>query len=151
MRAYRQRELPVRLKSVEGAHAEFRVGERERVVVAEGEILTGTELRVIRVRKRMESGKESKGRPREVSVVEIEGGGGVRREWVTGLPATAHDPVALVEDQVDGVYYVAVTGARFRARDGREFVVADVRPNQVVVADVVSGEARTIRLIGPRG
>ena len=87
-----------------------------------------------------------------VGVMEVEDtGSGRRQEWIAGRSAAAHDPVALVEDAVSGERYVAKPGQRFRSAGGREFVVGDVRPGQLVIEEPAAGEVRTLRLAGPKG
>ncbi len=76
---------------------------------------------------------------------------GRKMEWTEGRPAAGHDPVALVEDAVTGKRYVAKPGQKFTSEDGREFVVSDVRPGQLVIEDITSGEVNTLRLRGPKG
>ncbi len=152
MRSYRERELPLRVESTSGGSARLRVAGGEEVDVPEGDTIPGSNLRVIRIERRMQSGKNDGGAPTEVSVVAVEDTlSGVERELIVGLPALAHDPVALVEDSASGKYYVARTGQRFRSADGRDFLVGDVRRNQVVIEDLESGETMTLPLRGPRG
>lgn len=154
MRHYRERDLPVELSAVSGSVATLRFAgsEPREVRVAEGERVPDTRLTVVRVFNRVEAGKLSEGRPVEVGVVEVEDGeSGQRRQWISGQAASSHDPVALVEDSGTGRRFVARPGQRFFSGDGREFVVSDVRPNQLVIEDLESGEVQTLRLKGPRG
>lgn len=152
MRSYRQTELPVEVEHAEEGRANVRVAGGDPVEVAEGGLIPGSRLRVISVRQKMRSGKEAGGAPQEVSVVEVRDEvSGLDRELVVGLPAQAHDPVALVEDAADGRYYVARTGQHFRTPGGDEWVVADVRTNQLVIQRVGTGETMTIPLRGSRG
>jgi len=150
MRAYRQKELPLRVESVRGSTARLRIsGGGLREVVA-GETIAGTRLRVLRVEHRMRGDKDRAGES-EVSVVEVEDpASGLRRELVTGVEASAHDPVALVEDAA-GRRYVAKAGQRFRGGDGAEYEVVDLRPNQMVIENRTTGEVITAPLRGPRG
>ena len=68
-----------------------------------------------------------------------------------GVPAGAHDPVALVEDAATGKRYTAVPGQRFKSAGGAQFIVSDVRPDQMVIEDAATGAVQTIPLRGPRG
>ncbi|GAA5125151.1 ankyrin repeat domain-containing protein [Luteolibacter yonseiensis] len=154
MRHYRETETPVSVKKVEGDTATVslaRNGDRE-VKVRTGALIPGTNLLVVKVRKRMESGKVSQGLPEEIATVQVrDETTGSTREWISGVPANSHDPVALVEDAATGRRYLATPGQRFRATDGSEYFISDVRPNQMVIQDVASGSVRTIPLRGPRG
>ena len=154
MRYYRQRELPVEVKKVSGGVAFLRLagaGPNEMQVSAGGAI-PESNLLVVRVFTRTEQGKLNEGAPIEVGIVEVEDkSSGQRREWVAGQPTSGHDPVALVEDAATGQRYLAKPGQKFRSEDGREFVVNDVRPSQLVIEDVASGEVSTLRLRGPKG
>ena len=99
----------------------------------------------------MREAKDSSAGPAEVSVVEVEDSGtGRRRELVTGLASSAHDPVALVEDG-GGRRYLAKAGQKFTGEDGTRYVVVDVRPNQMVIENLTKAEVITVPLRGPRG
>ncbi|MBB5352260.1 hypothetical protein HNR46_002503 [Haloferula luteola] len=152
MRSYRQRELPMRLESVKDGQAEIQIVGGSRHEVREGDGIPGTRLKVVKIERRMQSGKEHQGQPMEVSLVEVEdGGNGMRRDLIVGLPALSHEPVALVEDAAGGRYYVARRGQRFQTEQGDEFVVDDVRPNQLILENLQTGEMTTVPLVGPRG
>lgn len=154
MRTYRERELPVEVKKVSGGVASLRLaGAVPRdVQVSAGETIPQSNILVVKVFTRMETGKLNNSQPVEVGIVEVEDKtNGQRREWVAGQSASGHDPVALVEDAATGQRYVAKPGQRFTSENGREFVVSDVRPSQLIIEDVASGEVRTLRLRGPKG
>ena len=154
MRYYRQRELPVEVRSVSGGIASLRIAgpEPKEVQVRDGEMIPQSNLMVVRVFSRMEEGKLNDNQPIEIGVVEVEdAASGKRREWIAGRSASGHDPVALVEDAATGQRYIAKPGQNFFSEDGREFVVNDVRPSQIVIEDTSSGEVRTLRLRGPKG
>lgn len=152
MRAYRQNELPLRVDSTSAETAVVQVVGGAKHEVAVGANIPGSSLKVVRISRKMQSGKENEGVPVEVSVVTVsDDRSGVVRDLTVGLPALAHEPVALVEDASTGKYYVARTGQRFRTADGDDFLVGDVRPNQIVVENLKTGETRTILLSGPRG
>jgi hypothetical protein len=100
----------------------------------------------------MDDSKLNLGQPMEVSVVEVrDSASGASREWISGVPVSAHDPVALVEDAATGQRYTATPGQRFKSADGAEFIVSDVRPNQIIIEDAATGAVQTIPLRGPRG
>lgn len=154
MRSYRQRELPMVITHVEGknAHMKLRGAAPREVSVAEGQTIPGSRLRVVGLRRKMHSGKENFGKLTEVSVVDVEDTAtGVRRELIAGVPASAHDPMALVEDQSTGRRFLASPGQHFTAADGTRFTISDVRPNQIVVENATTGVTQTLPLRGPRG
>lgn len=154
MRHYRQRELPVEVKRVSGGVASLHIAgsPSRQVEVKAGEKIPGSSLSVIRVFSRTEQGKLNDGAPIEIGIVEVEDSrSGRKMEWTEGRPAVGHDPVALVEDAATGLRYVAKPGQKFSSEDGREFIVNDVRPGQVVIEETASGEVRTLRLRGPKG
>lgn len=154
MRHYRQRELPVEVRKVSGGVASLRIAgpEPKEVQVRAGEAIPQSNLVVVKVFNRTDQGKLNNSQPMEVGIVEVEDtASGQRREWIAGMPASGHDPVALVEDAATGQRYVAKPGQRFTSEDGREFMVNDVRPGQLVIEDTASGEVRTLPLRGPRG
>ena len=150
MRAYRQTDLPLRVESVQGQVATVRLSGGGVKEVPQGEMIPGSRLKVVRVEHRMRDLKDEGGRT-EVSVVEVEdSSNGRKRELISGVEPTAHDPVALVEDG-QGRHFVAKAGQKFRGADGTEYVVTDVRPNQMVIENRTKGEVITVPLRGPRG
>lgn len=154
MRHYRQRELPVEVKQVSGGVASLHIAgsPAREVEVKAGQTIPGSSLSVVRVYSRSESGKLNDGATIEVGIVEVEDTtSGRKMEWMAGRPAVGHDPLALVEDAATGRRYVAKPGQKFTSDDGREFIVNDVRPGQIVIEETASGEVRTLRLRGPKG
>lgn len=154
MRSYRQRELPIEITHVENGSANLKLrGTSPREVsLNEGQSIPGSRLKVVGLRRKMHSGKENFGKPTEVSVVEFEDSAtGVRREFIAGVPASAHDPVALVEDQSTGRRFMASPGQHFTGSDGTRYTISDVRPNQIVVENTATGVTETLPLRGPRG
>jgi ankyrin repeat protein len=154
MRHYREREMPVRVLTVSGDTASLKVqGESTRELkLRVGETIPGSPLRVVRVEHRTETSKLNQGRPTDVSVVEVrDTRSGTTRRWIAGVPSGAHDPVALVEDATTGKRYTAVPGQRFKSAGGDEFIVSDVRPDQLVIEEAATGAVQTIPLRGPRG
>lgn len=154
MRHYREREMPVQVRTVEEDTATLAVsGTTSREVkVRAGDTIPGSRLVVLRVHRAMRSGKLNLGNPVEVSVVEVrDPSTGVTREWISGVASTAHDPTALIEDAATGRRYTAAPGQRFKSADGAEFIVSDVRPNQIIIEDAATRAVKTIPLRGPRG
>jgi ankyrin repeat protein len=154
MRRYREREVPVRLKTVstDVATLEILGPTPTEIQVKPGEAIPGSPLLLVSATRRMQDSKLNLGAPMEVSVVEVrDSQTGATREWISGEPATAHDPVALVEDAATGRRYAATPGRRFKSADGSEFIVADIRPNQIVIEDAATGAVKTLPLRGPRG
>ncbi len=154
MRHYSQRELPVEVKKVSGETAILRLSGKpsKEITVRAGDPLPNSNLVVVKISTRTEVGKLNNSQPVYVGVVEVEDKQtGQRREWRSGNPAVGHDPVALVEDAATGRRYLAKTGQKFSSEDGREFIVNDVRPAQLVIEDVTSGEVSTLLLRGPKG
>lgn len=154
MRHYREKEIPMSIITVKGDTATLRVAGRSPrdVKVKVGDVVAGSDLVVVRVQRRMEDSKVNPGRQNEISVVEVKDrSNGVTREWIAGFPSEAHDPMALVEDAATGKRYTASPGQKFSAADGAEYLVSEVRPNQLVIREVATGVVRTIPLRGPRG
>lgn len=154
MRHFREKDVPLSVKTVQGDTATLRfAGAATREVkVRAGDRIPGSSLIVVRVRRRMEESKVNPDRPAEISVVEVrDQSTGTTREWISGVPAKAHDPVALVEDSATGKRYLASPGQRFKGTDGTEYLISDVRPNQIVIQKVAGGAVQTIPLRGPRG
>ncbi|MCP5531718.1 MAG: ankyrin repeat domain-containing protein [Akkermansiaceae bacterium] len=154
MRHYRESELPLRILPAEddGARVTVFGADTPATEIASGNRVPGSTLEVLRVSRRMEDSKLSAGEQIEVSVVEVKDTeSGETRTLTSSLPASAHDPLALVEDAATGRRYVAAAGQRFRSEGGDEYLVADVRPTQIVIENVTTGEVTTLPLRGPRG
>lgn len=154
MRHYRERVLPIQVASVDGEAATLRIlGEKPRdVQVRVGETIPNTKLVVMRMHRRMEDSKVSQGQTVEISVVEVrDESTGATREWIAGLPCSAHGPAALLEDSATGRRYTAVPGQRFQSEDGGQFQVSEVRPNQIVIKNLSTGAVSTLPLRGARG
>lgn len=155
MRGYKETELPIRVQSVSGQTASIQLGSRsqaEPLALSPGQTIPGSQLTVIRVSHRMENSKLNFGEPTEVSVVEVrDQTTGRTREWISGTTATAHDPIAIVEDAASGKRYTATPGQHFTSTDGTTWIVSDVRPNQVIIENTATGQATTIPLHGPKG
>jgi len=152
MRHYQAREMPIEVGGIsEGAALLLVRGNPEPIEVRQGDTIPGTRLLVVGIKRRMEFSKVNPEQPLEVVVVEIrDEQAGISREWRSGLTASAHDPLALVEDAATGERYIAAPGQRFSGADGHEFIVRDVRPSQLVVEDA-EGSVHTLPLRGPRG
>jgi ankyrin repeat protein len=154
MRQYSQRELPVEVKKVYGDTATLRLGGKSarEISVRAGDPIPNSKLVVVKVSTRTEIGKLNNSQPIYIGVVQVEDKEtGRKMDWRSGSPAVGHDPVALVEDAVTGRRYLAKNGQKFTSEDGREFIVSDVRPGQLIIEDVTSGEVSTLLLRGPRG
>lgn len=154
MRSYREKEVPLSVQSVRGETATLAFGGAagNPVQVQAGDELPGTSLVVVRVQRRMENSKVNPEGAAEISVVAVrDTKTGQTREWISGIAAGAHDPVALVEDSATGRRYIAAPGQHFTDAEGNRYLVSEVRPNQVVIQEVATGDVRTIRLRGPRG
>lgn len=154
MRHFREKEMPLSVKTVQGEVATLRLAgaSAREVKVRAGDRIPGSMMVVVRVRRRMEESKVNPDRTAEISVVEVrDSSTGTTREWIAGVPSKAHDPVALVEDSATGKRYLASPGQRFTGADGTEYLISDVRPNQMVIQETASGAVQTIPLRGPRG
>lgn len=151
MRAFRQKELPLRIESAAGEVATLRTAGGKTSQVSPGGTVPGSRLKLLRVETRLQEIKDSTQPPQQVAVAHLEDPKtGQTREVISGLTAAAHDPVALVEDGA-GKRYVARAGQKFRTAAGEDFTVIDVRPNQMVVENRSKHEVITVPLRGPRG
>jgi len=154
MRHYRQREMPLEILTVSADTATLRIiGQPSpEVKVRAGDTLPGSSLIVVKVQRRVATTKENEGKPVELSVVEFKDPAtSPSRQPVKGLPASAPGPRALVSGARPGTGSPASPGQRFHDADGREYRVADVRPNQLVIEDTAAGTVQTLPLRGPRG
>ena len=151
MRLYRQKELPLRIESVEGEVATLRMAGGGTSQVNTGATVPGSRLKLLRVETRVQHIKDSAQDTEQVAVARLEDATtGETRDLISGLSSPSHDPVALVEDAA-GKRYIARAGQKFRTAAGEEFTVIDVRPNQMVVENRSKSEVITVPLRGPRG
>ncbi|MEO0016962.1 MAG: hypothetical protein RLZZ522_245 [Verrucomicrobiota bacterium] len=154
MRHYREREMPLQVVTVADDSATLRLaGATPRAVkLRVGETVPGSTLMVVSVKRRMATTKDNDGRLSDVSVVVVKDTNtGASRSLIAGVPASAHDPVALVEDATSGQRYTARPGQRFFGGDGAEYLINDVGPNQIVIENAATRDVQTLRLRGPRG
>jgi ankyrin repeat protein len=152
MRDFRQKELPLQVLTVQGNAAVIQRPGHPKESVRVGETIPGTRLLVVQMKRRFRSTKERNGEPIEFSTVSVRDSvTGLDRDLITGVQASAHDPVALVEDASSGQRYIAKAGQHFRSADGTEYEVTDVRPNQIVVEKTGTDDVWTVPLRGPRG
>ncbi len=155
MRHYREREVPVELRSARDGVASLGIpapGGTRETLVKEGDRIPGSQLVVTNVRVRLEESKHTLGETVEVPVIQVRDVlSGETREWISGIPASAHDPVALVEDAATGRRYLASPGQQFESSDGTRYFISEVRPNQLVIENQDNGTVETIPLRGPRG
>ncbi len=154
MRHYREKEVPIRIKSVQGDTATLQIASAttREAKVRSGEKIPGSNLTVVRVQRRMGNSKVNPDSLAEISTIEVrDDSTGATREWVAGVSSSSHDPIALVEDTATGKRYTASPGQKFRSADGNEYLISDVRPNQIIVQETATGTVQTIPLRGPRG
>ncbi|MDA1005394.1 MAG: hypothetical protein O3A87_02790, partial [Verrucomicrobia bacterium] len=117
------------------------------VTVKEGEEIPLTGLRVVEVRRKLDHSKMNGGQPTDVSVVVVEDPAtGRQRELTVKLEAEAHEPFAVLRTGKAGEPRLVRRGAVLRGADGRSYRVIDVRPTQVVVEGIDSGEVLTLNL-----
>ena len=149
MERYEEKPLPLRIEGAEEGEVRVRYlyGENERVTVKEGEEIPLTGLRVVEVRRKLEHSKLNGGQPTDVSVVVVEDPAtGRQRELTVKLEAEAHEPFAVLRTGRTGLPTLVRRGAILRGADGGSYRVIDVRPTQVVVEEVDSGEVLTLNL-----
>ncbi len=144
MTGYHEKALPLIIEKVEGSKAVVKLlyGQRKRVSVAAGETLPQTQLRVKALRKRSSYSKENQEKPGDLSIVEVEDlSNGVVREFQVNKTVSAHEPYAILEGESP---MVAKLGDRFKGADGNQYIVVDIRPNQVVIENQETGEPVTL-------
>jgi len=149
MARYEEKPLPLRIEGAEEGEVRVRYlyGENERVTVKEGEVIPLTGLRVVEVRRKLDHSKMNGGQPTDVSVVVVEDPAtGRQRELTVQLEAEAHEPFAVMRTGKAGEPRLVRRGAVLRGADGRTYRVIDVRPTQVVVEGIDSGEVLTLNL-----
>ena len=148
MKEYRERPLPLRIEGVAGEEVRVRYlfGGNERVTVRRGEEIPFTGLRVVSVEARRKQTKESGEGWADVSAVVVEDPrSGQRRQLITRLAASAHEPFAVMAGR-DGTNQVARRGGLVQSADGERYRVLDVRPTQVVIERLSDGKVATVML-----
>ncbi len=156
MRSYREEHLPVVLRGVEEGAAEVRVlyGERSLVTVGEGEEISDTGLRVVRLERKHASSKQGKGGLVDVSQMVVEDmRSGERHLLVKDLPSKSSKTYAVMEMDASGTAYDVRAKDEFTAV-GEDFAdryrVVDVRPTQVVIENLDTRDLHTIVRGGSR-
>ena len=155
---YRESMLPVMLNDVQGQQAEIRMlfGDRTPFVVEAGSPIPHTPLEVVSVERRIGHSKQGKGEPVNVSRMIVEDrSNGERHMILRDTPAMSSSTYAVIRFEGDGeneVFYDAREGDEFAADNGTEpYRIVGVRPNQVVIEKVATGEVYTIPRVTYRG
>lgn len=149
MARYEEKPLPLRIEGADEGEVQVRYlyGEHKRVTVKKGEEIPLTGLRVVEVEKKRDHSKLTGGVPADVSVVVVEDPAtGQQRRLTVKLGASAHEPFAVLRNGKAGKPMVVRSGAVVQGVDGQSYRVIDVRPAQVVIENVGSGEATTLNL-----
>jgi len=149
---YRERPVPIAVKSVEDGAAQVRPLDRSAagpVEVRAGERIPGTPYEVREVRKKLVSSKEGKGEMVDVSRVEVEDTRtGARHLLVKDVAGQSSDSYAILTAPGSDFRYVVKTGDTFRTEQPgmgpRDYQVLDIRPHGVVVKDLTTEEVRMI-------
>jgi hypothetical protein len=151
MKDFRESQLPIILEEVdEGGAARIRVlgGEarRSEVVPAGGEI-GGTGLQLLKAERKVATGKMGDGHMLDVSqVTVVDTATGRRHRVVRNATASASQPAALISVGGSSDVYEVREGDEFSAGDSQpaRYRVLDVRPTQVVVENLDTGETATL-------
>ncbi|MFM7182666.1 MAG: ankyrin repeat domain-containing protein [Verrucomicrobiales bacterium] len=146
---YREKPAPILLESVlpDGVTARFRKlqGSQERVDSRANEPIAGTSWRLVSVRRRIQTSKNT-GEALEAStaVVEIPAGG-PRREIRSGQPVPMEEPYAVLEPAKGGQIITARRGEKFKLTgDPKTYAIADIGPDSVVIEDTATRETRIL-------
>jgi ankyrin repeat protein len=147
---YRERPAPILLESVlpDGVTARFRKlqGAQARVEARANDPIEGTSWKLISVRRRVHTSKNS-GEPLEAStaVVEIPAGG-PRREIRAGQPVPMQEPYAVLAPAQGGQILTARRGEKFKLTgDPNTYSIADIGPDSVVIEDTTTRETRILQ------
>ena len=140
------------MNHVEGGQAEIRkLGDQggASVNVQEGGMIPGTNYVVNDVTKKYVSSKEGKGQMVDVSRVEVQDTStGSTHLLVKDVSGYSSDTYAILTSAGSDYRYVVKTGDVFRTvqpgQGEKDFQVLDIRPNGVVIKDLVTEEVSTI-------
>ncbi|MDG2124573.1 MAG: hypothetical protein P8J87_12785, partial [Verrucomicrobiales bacterium] len=151
MHDYREAQLPLMLEGVDatGKVAEVRMltgGSKVPLQLRAGDEIPGTGLKVVELKRVMKHSKQGKGKLMDMSRMMVEEvASGERNLVVTGVPARSSRTFALMT-LGDGELYDVRVGDEFEVGgvvEGR-YRVIDVRPTQVVIENVGTGEPMTV-------
>jgi hypothetical protein len=146
---YRERPAPVLLESVlpDGVTARFRhlQGAQERVEARANDPIGGTGWKLVSVRRRIQTSKDT-GEPLEASIAVVEiPAGGPRREIRAGQPVPLEEPYAVLAPTQGGQIITARRGEKFKLTgDPKTYSIADIGPDSVVVEDTSTRETRIL-------
>lgn len=152
MEDYRETQLPIMLEEVphQGTSARIRVlyrGKNETESVLPGAVISDTGLELIKAERRFRDGKMGTGKLLDVSQAVVrDRATGQRHLVVRNVPARASEASAVVRVEGEESAYEARAGDEFTIGEARgvRFRVLDVRPTQIVVENVETGEPLTL-------
>jgi ankyrin repeat protein len=149
--AYHEAPLPIVVEGVSGSTASVRRLDSNGAIVAvePGAMIPGTPYKVREVSPRFVSSKEGKGRMVDVSRVEVEDlERGTTHLLVKDAAGQTADTYAVLTAPDSQYRYVVKAGDVFRTTDpqvgARDYQVLDIRPNAVVIKDLVTEEVVTV-------
>ncbi|MGB1260631.1 MAG: ankyrin repeat domain-containing protein, partial [Akkermansiaceae bacterium] len=152
MRDYRESPLPIMLEKTSRpangkptAQVRMLYGKQEKVQVSEGDTIPNTRFRITRIKRMLNHSKITDGKPTDVSTVEIEDARtGKHRTMTARIPAAAAEPWAVLHHRSSGKNFAVRSGETFKTASGESYIVTDVRPTQLVLTQVSSGETITV-------
>lgn len=145
---YREETLPVKVASVdaEKVSVKYLFGVHDTIEVFPGEMIPQTSLKVVKAVQKRDHTKMSQGRPADVSDVYVEDTTtGEKRVMTTGLNLNRSSNLAIIKDNLTGERLYAKKGDIFESAEGQLTEVIEVRPTQVIIQNVDTGETETIQ------
>lgn len=149
MHDYRESNLPVVLDSIDQDHAQIRLienGISAPVDVAPGELIGDTSLRVVRLEQKFTHSKQGQGALVDVSRMLVEDEStGQKHLVIKDLPAKSSETFAVMSFEGSDALYDVRPNDEFTIGDeSTRYRVIDVRPTQVVMENLDSGDTFTV-------
>ncbi len=150
--SYRERPLPIAVKSVEGEQAQIQMlssPNEDAVKVEKGSLIPGTNYQVEDVTTKIVSSKEGKGKLVDVSRVKVKDTRtGASHLLVKDVTGSTSDSYAILAAPGSDYRYVVKTGDTFRTDQPgvgeRDYQVLDIRSTGVVIKDLTTGQVLTV-------
>lgn len=151
METYAEKPLPLRVEVTDTGEVtvrDLRSLASEPIVVQPGEAILDTGLKVKQIKKKIVNTKLTGGKDKELVTVEVEQQAtGQQREIYADHVVEATDAVAVVKLTETGEFFAVSNGDAFTDNQGTNYKVMDVRPSQVVMENVATGQVVTLPLV----
>ncbi len=149
IKAYREESLPVQIAGVNNkkVSVKYLYGEHKTIDVHPGETIPETNLEVVSAKQKRDNSKvNAAGLPADISLVQVrDKSTGELKEMTAGLNVGRTQPFAVLSESDSDLFLVAKRGDMFKDKEGVSYEILEVRPSQLVIMNVNTGNVETLK------